>query len=110
MIVRIFGDPDELVGWSKVYNTEWSPKRFCQGPRSQGVGRGGGGGEQHLTLHCHHQNNPCIKTGGNESQFNISLMVRDKVTRHCPKTTVSEEKGEPKRTSLATYQRPSRLI
>ena len=29
--------------------------------------------------------------------FNVSLTVRDKVTRQCPQTTTFEEKGEPKR-------------
>ena len=48
-------------------------------------------------LYCHHQDDSCIKTGGDESDFNVSLIVRDKVTK-----TVStnhnpfEEKGEPK--------------
>ena len=63
-------------------------------------------------LHNHHQNGPCIKTGGDESQFNISLMVRDKVTRQCPQTATFEVKGEPKRyrtevlplTSLTPYR------
>ena len=32
-----------------------------------------------------------------ESHFNVSLIVRDKVTRQCPQTTTFEEKGEPKR-------------
>ena len=31
-----------------------------------------------------------------ESHFNISLIVRDKVTKQCPQTTTFEEKGEPK--------------
>ena len=31
------------------------------------------------------------------SHFNISLIVRDKLTRQCPQTTIFEEKGEPKR-------------
>ena len=31
-----------------------------------------------------------------ESHFNVSLIVRDKVTRQCPQTTTFEEKGEPK--------------
>ena len=35
----------------------------------------------HLPLHCHHQNNFCIKVGSEESHFNVSLIVRDKVTR-----------------------------
>ena len=47
-----------------------------------------------------------------ESHFNVSLIVRDKVTRQCPQTTIFEEKGEPKRirtevpllTSLTSYR------
>ena len=30
-----------------------------------------------LSLHCHHQNDCCIKMGRNESHFNILLTVRD---------------------------------
>ena len=51
----------------------------------------------HLSLHHHHPNDPCIKIGSDESHFNVSLIVRDKVTRQCPQTTVFEEKGGPKR-------------
>ena len=51
----------------------------------------------YLSLHCHHQNDPCIKMGSDESHFNLSLTVRDKFTRQCPQTTTFEEKGEPKR-------------
>ena len=40
----------------------------------------------YLLLHCHHQNDFCIKTGRNV-RFNVSLIVRDKVTRQCPQTT-----------------------
>ena len=39
----------------------------------------------------------CIKMGSDESHFKVSLTVRDKVTRQCPQTTTFEEKGEPKR-------------
>ena len=39
----------------------------------------------------------CIKMGSDESHFNVSLIVRDKVTRKCPQTTIFEEKGELKR-------------
>ena len=54
----------------------------------------------------------CIKMGSDESHFNVSLIVRDKVTRLCPQTTTFEEKGEPKRyrtevlplTSLTPYR------
>ena len=60
----------------------------------------------------------CIKTGIDESHFNVSLIVKDKVRRQCiqivdcPQTTTFEEKGEPKRirtevpllTSLTPYR------
>ena len=39
----------------------------------------------------------CIKMGSDESHFNVSLIVRDNVTRQCPHTTTFEVKGEPKR-------------
>ena len=66
----------------------------------------------YLSLHCHHQNDSCIKAGSDESHFNVPLIVRDKVTRQCPQTTASEEKVEPKRnrtevplvTSLTPYR------
>ena len=62
---------------------------------------GGGGGDKreimYLSLHCHHQNDSCIKMGSDKSHFNVSLIVRDMVTRQCPQATISEEKGEPKR-------------
>ena len=78
----------------------------------------------YLSLHCHHQNDSYIKTGSDESHFNVSLIVRDKVTRQrpqqtpstglrhpsfwkkvpesdarsvCPQTTPFEDKWEPKR-------------
>ena len=38
----------------------------------------------------------CIKMDSNESHFNVSLIVRNKVTRPCLQTTTFEEKGEPK--------------
>ena len=65
----------------------------------------------YLSLHCHHQNDLCIKIGSDESHFNVSV-VMDKVTRQCPQTTIFEGKGEPKRyrtevlplTSLPPYR------
>ena len=66
----------------------------------------------YLLLHCHYQNDSCIKVGSDESHFNVSLIVRNKVTRQCPQTTTFEEKEEPKRvrtevpllTSLTPYR------
>ena len=65
----------------------------------------------YLSLHCHHQNDSCIRMGSNESHFNVSLIVRDKVTRQCPLTATFKEKGELKQirtkvpllTSLTPY-------
>ena len=40
-----------------------------------------------LRLAClvwHNQNDSCIKMGSDESHFDVSLTVRDKVTRQCP--------------------------
>ena len=40
----------------------------------------------------------CIKMGSNESHFNVSLLVRDKVTRQVSTNhNLFEQKGEPKR-------------
>ena len=46
----------------------------------------------YLSLLCHHQSDFCIRVGSNKSHFNVSLIVRDKVTRQCPQTKVFEEK------------------
>ena len=63
----------------------------------------------YLSLHCHHQNDSCIEMGNDESHFNVSVIVRDKVTRQCPQTTF-EEKGEPKRirTEVPLFTSPYR--
>ena len=34
----------------------------------------------YLQLHCHRQNDSCIKMGSDESHFNVSFIVRDKGT------------------------------
>ena len=52
----------------------------------------------HLSLHCHHQNDSCIKMGSDESHFNVSVgserqSHRTVSTNH----NLFEEKGEPKR-------------
>ena len=52
----------------------------------------------YLSLHCHHQNDFCIKMGSNESHFDVSvgsdgLSHRTVSTNH----NLFEEKGEPKR-------------
>ena len=52
----------------------------------------------YLSLHCHHQNDSCIKMGSDESRFNVSVgsdgqSHRTVSTNH----NLFEEKGQPKR-------------
>ena len=54
--------------------------------RKAGYGGGGTGRLLYLPLHCHHQNDPCIKMGSDGCHFDVSLIVRDKVTRQCPES------------------------
>ena len=46
----------------------------------------------YLSLHCHHQNNFCIKVGSDESRLKVLLTVRDRVARQCPQATTFERK------------------
>ena len=63
---------------------------------------GGGGGAEGVwrwgrkeIIQCHHQNDSCIKMGSDESHFNLSVIVRDKlVTRQCPQTTTVLKRKE----------------
>ena len=52
----------------------------------------------YLSLHCHHQNDFCIKVGSDKSHFNVSL-GSDGQSHKTVSTNdnLSEEKGEPKR-------------
>ena len=64
----------------------------------EGVWRWGERESIYLSLHCHHQNDFCIKMGSKESQFNVSVgsdgqSHRKVSTNH----NLFEEKGEPKR-------------
>ena len=66
----------------------------------------------YLLLHCHHQDDSCMKVGTNESHFNVSLNCEGQ----CRKTVSTnhnlfEEKGKPHRnqaealcTSLMSYR------
>ena len=56
---------------------------------------------------CHHQNDSCIKMGSDESHFNVSLIVRDKVTRQCPQTT--RERRAEADSNRGPSPRPNRL-
>ena len=67
-------------------------------------GRGEGGMEVgeteiiYLSLHCHHQNDTCIKMGSDESHFNVSVgSDRQSHRTVSANHNLFEEKGEPKR-------------
>ena len=98
-----------------VLNVRRNSKAYYR--RGEGGGdteRGGGGREIiYLSLHCHHQDDSCIKMGSDERHFNISVgsdgqSHKTVSTNH----NLFEEKGEPKRyrtevlplTSLTPYR------
>ena len=65
----------------------------------------------YLSLHCHHQNDSCIKMGSDESHFNVSVgsdgqSHRTVSTNH----NLSEEKGEPKRYRGPSSYQPNALL
>ena len=66
--------------------------------RGKGVWRFGKREIIYLSLHCHRQNDSCIKMGSDESHFNVSVIVRDTVTNKTVSTNcnLSKDKGEPK--------------
>ena len=80
----------------------------------QGVEGYGGRGKERLYT-CHYtvtiRMTFALKIGSDESHFNVSLIVRYKVTRQCPQTTTFKENREPKQiltkvpllTSLTPY-------
>ena len=45
-----------------------------------------------IRMYSDHQNDSCIKIGSDESHFNVSVILRDKVTRQCPQITTFEER------------------
>ena len=71
--------------------------RLIRDGKKGGRGYGGGRGWRliiYLSLHCYHQNDSCIKMGSDESHFNVSLIVRDKVARQCPQITTFLKRKE----------------
>ena len=62
-------------------------------------------------LHCHRQNDSCIKMGRNETHLNVLLNVRDKCIRRCPKTTTFEEKRAEAESNLGPFAyQPNTLL
>ena len=48
----------------------------------------------YLSLYYHYQNDSHIKTGSDESHSNVSLIVRDTITKQCPQTTTYMKRRE----------------
>ena len=48
----------------------------------------------YLSLHCHHQNDSCIKMGSDESHFNVSVGSDGQSARQCPQTTAFLKRKE----------------
>ena len=70
---------------------------YGRGEGGKGVWRCGEREIIYLSLHCHHQNDFCIKKGSDESHFNVSVgsdgqSHRTVSTNH----NLFEEKGEPR--------------
>ena len=98
MLINIHRNHKAYLGWGEK---EWR-------------GYGGGGKREiiYLSLHCHHQNDSCIKMRSDESHFNVSL-GSDGQSHRTVSTTHNhfEEKEEPKQyqtkvlllTSLTPY-------
>ena len=60
----------------------------------EGLWRWGGGREReiiYLSLHCHHQNDSCIKMGCDESHFNVSVGSDGQSQKTVSTTTTSTE-------------------
>ena len=49
----------------------------------------------YLSLHCHHQNDSCIKMGSDESHFNVSVGSEGPVSYTHLTLPTSSEAGEP---------------
>ena len=63
----------------------------------KGGGGGYGGGKResiYLTLHCHRQNNFCIKMGSDESHFNVSVGSDGQSHKTVSKTTTFLKRKE----------------
>ena len=52
---------------------------------------------KYLSLHCHTRMTPAMRWTADESCFNVSLTVSDKVTRQCIHHNYFQAKGKPNR-------------
>ena len=62
-----------------VLNVHRNHKAYKGRAERAGGGRWGEREIIYLSLHCHHQTDSCVKMGSDETHFNASLIVRDKL-------------------------------
>ena len=48
----------------------------------------------YLSLHCHHQNDSCVKMGSNESHFNVKKWTKSQDSVHKPQPFGRERRAE----------------
>ena len=84
-----------------VLNVHRTVRLIRDGEKEGGRWYGGGGEREiiYLSLHCHHQNDFCIKMGSDESHFNVSVGSDGQSHKKTVSTNhnLFEEKGEPNR-------------
>ena len=56
-----------------LLNVHRTIRLIRDGQKGEGVWRWGEREIIYLSLHCHHQNDSCIKMGSDESHFNVSV-------------------------------------
>ena len=59
-----------------------------------------GEGDCYLSLHCYPLNDSCIKMSSDEGHFNVSLIVRDKVTIKTVSTNQNLSKRKESRSGI----------
>ena len=71
------------TGYLNVLNAELIivSEEVLAGPEIPGGGWGKRRGRLYLSLYCHQQNDSCIKIGSDDNHLNVSLILRDKVTK-----------------------------
>ena len=80
------------------------------GEKGEGLWRWGKREVIYLSLHCHHQNNSCIKMGSDESHFSVSLIYcegpshKTVSTDHNFLKREESRSGIEPRSSLSAYQ------
>ena len=88
--LNVLGCRADILGTIKSTETI----RLIGDGEKRGIRRWQKEGDYRLSLHRHHQNDSYIKMGSDENHFNVSSIVRDKVTRQCLQSTTFLKRRE----------------